>query len=77
MINPLQNTSSCGGANEMREVAMDLVVASIAHEIKQPLAAIVANADAIKRGLSHAPPNIEEANASLDHIANEDIELVK
>jgi signal transduction histidine kinase len=71
MVNPLQNASSCSGAHEMREIAMDLMVASIAHEIKQPLAAIVANVDAIKRWLSHAPPNIEEANASLDNIAND------
>jgi signal transduction histidine kinase len=55
----------------MREIAIDLMVASFAHEIKQPLAAIVANANATKRWLSHSPPNIEEANASLGNIANE------
>jgi hypothetical protein len=37
----------------MREIAIDLMVASFAHEIKQPLAAIVANANATKRWLSH------------------------
>lgn len=50
---------------------MDIMVASLAHEIKQPLAAIIANANATRRWLSHAPPNIEEANVALDNIANE------
>jgi len=70
MVNPLQCRNNASGAREI-EIAMDLMVASFAHEIKQPLAAMVANANATKRWLSHTPPNIEEANASLDSIANE------
>ena len=70
MVNPLQYRNNASGAREI-EIAMDLMVASFAHEIKQPLAAMVANANATKRWLSHTPPNIEEANASLDSIANE------
>jgi C4-dicarboxylate-specific signal transduction histidine kinase len=69
MVNPQQCLNN--GAREMREVAIDLMVASFAHEIKQPLAAMVANANATKRWLSHAPPNVEEAKALLDNIANE------
>ena len=70
MVNPLQYRNNASGAREI-EIAMDLMVASFAHEIKQPLATMVANANATKRWLSHTPPNIEEANASLDSIANE------
>jgi signal transduction histidine kinase len=39
--------------------------ASIAHEINQPLAAIVANGNAALRGLARAPPDIGEASEAL------------
>src|SRR5215204_6163982 len=39
--------------------------ASIAHEVKQPLAAIVANAGAGLRWLGKQTPNIEEARLAL------------
>src|SRR3546814_10762935 len=38
--------------------------ASIAHEVNQPLAAIVANANACHRWLSAAPPNLERPKIS-------------
>jgi signal transduction histidine kinase len=69
MFNPLQCRNNAGSCNG--DIAIDLMVASFAHELKQPLAAMVANADATRRWLSHTPPNIEEAKASLDNIANE------
>ena len=42
---------------------------SIAHELKQPLAAIVANANAGLRWLAHERPNLDEARAALNAIA--------
>jgi hypothetical protein len=42
--------------------------ASIAHEVNQPLAAIVANANACYRWLSAAPPNLERAKISAERI---------
>src|SRR3546814_12180483 len=42
--------------------------ASIAHELNQPLAAIVANANACHRWLSAAPPNLERAKISAERI---------
>jgi C4-dicarboxylate-specific signal transduction histidine kinase len=42
--------------------------ASIAHEINQPLAAIVANANAALRWLARAPPDIDEASAALKDV---------
>ncbi|HMI49078.1 MAG TPA: PAS domain-containing protein, partial [Gemmatimonadaceae bacterium] len=42
--------------------------ASIAHEINQPLASVVTNAQAAEAWLSHDPPNLERAQATLDRI---------
>jgi PAS domain S-box-containing protein len=45
--------------------------ASIAHEINQPLAAVVANAQACLRWLSAVPPNIERAFEAADRIVRD------
>ncbi|HEV3057976.1 MAG TPA: PAS domain-containing protein [Vicinamibacterales bacterium] len=42
--------------------------ASIAHEINQPLTSVVTNAHACHTWLSHDPPNLERARATLDRI---------
>ena len=42
--------------------------ASIAHEINQPLASVVTNAHAAETWLSHDPPNLERAHATLERI---------
>lgn len=42
--------------------------AAIAHEVNQPLTAIVANADACQRWLSAAPPNVERARTACERI---------
>jgi signal transduction histidine kinase len=54
-----------------RQIAMDAMAASIAHEIKQPLAAMVANADAAKRWLARATPDLDKARAALENIASD------
>jgi PAS domain S-box-containing protein len=59
-------------ARVTRRMAMGEMAASIAHEIKQPLAAIAANGNAGLRWLaSDATPNIERARAILKHIVND------
>jgi PAS domain S-box-containing protein len=40
--------------------------ASIAHELNQPLMSILANAQAAKRWLNAAPPNVTEVNSSIE-----------
>ena len=45
--------------------------ASMSHEIKQPLAAIAANANAALRWLSRAKPDMGEARAALERIVGE------
>jgi len=42
--------------------------ASIAHELNQPLMSVLANAQAAKRWLVANPPNLLEANASIERI---------
>ena len=44
------------------------LAASIAHEISQPLAALVANGHAIQRWLSAEPPNLDRARLTADRL---------
>jgi C4-dicarboxylate-specific signal transduction histidine kinase len=54
----------------MNRVATAGESATIAHEISQPLAAMVANANAALRWLAHATPDLDEARAALKRIAD-------
>jgi PAS domain S-box-containing protein len=54
-----------------RQAAFGAMTASIAHEIKQPLGAIAANAQAGLRWLKRSGPNHGEVEASLGRIVNE------
>jgi C4-dicarboxylate-specific signal transduction histidine kinase len=51
--------------------ALGVLAASISHEVNQPLAAVVANADACTMWLEADPPNLEEARMAVDSIARE------
>jgi C4-dicarboxylate-specific signal transduction histidine kinase len=44
------------------------LTASIAHEVNQPLAAVVANGDACMAWLSHQTPDLEEARAAAERM---------
>jgi PAS domain S-box-containing protein len=54
-----------------RLTIMGELTASIAHEVNQPLAAVVANADAVSRWLAAAPPNLNEAREAVRRIARD------
>jgi signal transduction histidine kinase len=54
---------------EGRLISMDAMSAAIAHELKQPLGAIVTNANAGARWLDRAPPDIDKARETYEHIA--------
>jgi C4-dicarboxylate-specific signal transduction histidine kinase len=58
-------------ARVIRMSAMGALAASISHDVNQPLAAVVTNADACMMWLSSDPPNIEEARAAVDAIAQQ------
>src|SRR6266404_1117255 len=54
-----------------RQLTMGAITASIAHEIKQPLTAILANANAGLRWLSNETPDRDEAAAALERIVGD------
>jgi PAS domain S-box-containing protein len=55
-------------AHVNRVTTMGQLTASIAHEVNQPIAAAVTNADAGLRWLAAQPPNLEEVRDAFDHI---------
>jgi signal transduction histidine kinase len=59
------------GVGEARLIAMDTMAASIAHEINQPLSAMVTNANAALRWLTRMSPDLDEARSSLERIVND------
>jgi len=58
-------------AHLTRVMTMSELTTSIAHEVNQPLAAIVTNGSACVRWLALDPPNIERARDSVVRIINE------
>jgi PAS domain S-box-containing protein len=57
-------------AEVSRHTTMGVMAASIAHEVNQPLAAVITNADAGLRWLANAEPDLDEVRAILDRIVN-------
>jgi PAS domain S-box-containing protein len=55
-----------------RATAMGELAAAIAHEINQPLAAILANARAAQHFLGGSPPDVDEAREALGDIIDDD-----
>jgi PAS domain S-box-containing protein len=51
-----------------RHTTMGAMTASIAHELRQPLAALITNANAGLRWLNRAEPDLDEASAALGRI---------
>jgi C4-dicarboxylate-specific signal transduction histidine kinase len=58
-------------ARVSRLSALGVLSASISHEVNQPLAAMVTNADACAMWLACEPPNLDEARAAVDSIARD------
>lgn len=58
-------------AQATRLTTMGEMAASIAHEVNQPLAAIVANANAGLRWLSHAAPDLSKVQAVLQRVVRD------
>lgn len=59
-------------AHVSRVATMGALTASIAHQLNQPLTGILTNAQAARRFLAAASPDLEEARASLDDIMDDD-----
>jgi C4-dicarboxylate-specific signal transduction histidine kinase len=58
-------------AHMARVSTMGELVASVAHEVNQPLTAVVADGTACIHWLDRHPPNLHEANEALTRIINE------
>ena len=58
-------------AHVARVTALGEFAASIAHEVNQPLAAVVANAAASLRWLDRATPDLKEVHRALESIVND------
>jgi signal transduction histidine kinase len=58
-------------ARDNRLTAMEALSASIAHEVNQPLASMVTNADAGRRWLEKKRPHLEEARAAFTRIVSD------
>jgi signal transduction histidine kinase len=77
MLAELANASDRERAAQMelarvaRLTAAGALTASIAHEVNQPLAAVVSNANAALRLLGKVPPNLNEAEQALEDIVSD------
>ena len=58
-------------AHMTRVTTLNALTASIAHEVNQPLAAIVTNANAALRWLARQPPNLQEAQGRVERIVQD------
>ncbi len=54
-----------------RVATMGQLTASIAHEVNQPIAAALVNAETAVRWLARQPPDLEKARQSIDRIIND------
>jgi PAS domain S-box-containing protein len=58
-------------AHANRVATMGQLTASIAHEVNQPLAALLTNAETAVRWLTRQPPNLERMRQSIDRIISD------
>lgn len=59
------------GERQARQIAMDAMAASIAHEVQQPLGSIVLNAEAALQYLPSARPELDEARAAMQDVIDD------
>ena len=58
-------------AHVMRVTSLGELTATIAHEVNQPLGAVLINAEACQTWLDHEQPNLTEAHAALERIVRD------
>src|SRR4029077_11696143 len=56
---------------ENKLMNVEAIIASIAHEVRQPLSAITMNATAALRFLGRSPPDFEETRAALSRLVGQ------
>lgn len=67
----VRSTSAERRAREARLTTMEALSASIAHEVNQPLASMVTNADAGLRWLDRPNPELDEVRAALRRVVSD------
>jgi signal transduction histidine kinase len=60
-------------SREGRQIAMDAMAASIAHEVNQPITAMTFNSEAALLLLERMPPNIEKARAAIEAVVSDGV----
>jgi signal transduction histidine kinase len=58
---------------EGRQIAMDAMAASVAHEVNQPIAAMTFNSEAALLLLSQTPQNLDEIRSALEAIVSDGV----
>ena len=58
-------------AHANRVATMGQLTASIAHEVNQPIAALLTNAETAVRWLARQPPDLEKTRQSIDRVIND------
>jgi PAS domain S-box-containing protein len=58
-------------AHASRVATMGQLTASIAHEVNQPLAALITNAETAVRQLARQPPNLDKAQPLMERVIND------
>jgi signal transduction histidine kinase len=56
---------------ERQRLALQVVTGSVAHELQQPLGAILRNSEAAQLLLAQSPPNLADAGDAIDDVASE------
>jgi signal transduction histidine kinase len=56
---------------ERQRIALQVVAGSVAHELRQPLTAIIHNSHAARVLIAQSPPNLPEAGAAVDDVTSE------
>jgi C4-dicarboxylate-specific signal transduction histidine kinase len=56
---------------DRQRLALQVVTGSVAHELQQPLMAVVANGEAVQQLLAQQPPNLEDARIAMNDVVSE------
>ena len=56
---------------DRQRLALQVMAGSVAHELQQPLAAIIHNSEAVQVLLAHNPPNLPDARAAIDDVTSD------
>jgi signal transduction histidine kinase len=57
--------------DERQRLTLQVIAASVAHELQQPLATILLNGEVARAHLAQAPPNLDGVRAALDEIESD------